>query len=680
MNKQNKPVLCALLFALAALIGMAVQPLAAAPPAESGLQSQSRTLTAVADAYIDSIEPDTNFGTTWITYLRVKVPDARRALVKFDIPSSIPPGSTILAATLQMMTNPYDHIPGRGLHVGVYKMNRPWVSTEATWRIASKGDSWQVAGANGAADRDEKPVVVTIVNAPSTQFSWLITGLAQGWVNNPASNHGLMLIGDVMSTEYRFGSARSADARLLPKLVIDYIPASTAPTATPTRTPTGAPTGAPTATPTVSPTNTPIGAPPVAQTPQSRTVAAAADAYIDSIEVDTNFGNEWLTYLRIKVPDARRALVKFDIPPAIPPGSTILAATLQMMTNAYDHIPGRGLHVGVYKMNRPWIANQATWRKASTGAFWQVEGGSGIADRDQDPVIVTIVNAPSTQFNWLITGLVQGWVNNPSSNHGLMLIGGVMSTEYRLGSVRNSDTRFHPKLVIDYIPASTAPTATPTPTRTLTPTATPTVTATPTNIATGAPTATPTATPTNTATGAPTATPTTTPTNTAIGAPTATATPTLTATPAGAPTGTPLASLWGQVGLPGRPAPAHPSWALPVTVDVAGVGTLQLQTDAQGRFMLTLPAPNSYTIGVKGLNTLRKVRHNVAVAAGTVVVDFGALLVGDCNGDNVIDVVDFSVLRSLFASNHPQADFNGDGIVDILDYSLFRANFGNTGD
>ena len=62
------------------------------------------------------------------------------------------------------------------------------------------------------------------------------------------------------------------------------------------------------------------------------------------------------------------------------------------------------------------------------------------------------------------------------------------------------------------------------------------------------------------------------------------------------------------------------------------------------------------------------------------------LLTGDINGDNMVDLRDFSLLAKAFnstsasASWNPNADLNCDGIVDLQDFSLLAANFNKAGD
>jgi hypothetical protein len=295
-----------------------------------------------------------------------------------------------------------------------------------------------------------------------------------------------------------------------------------------------------------------------------------------------------------------------------------------------------------------------------------------------------------------------------------------MSVEYRFDSSDNPNTGLWPELAINYIPPTptatptrtstvtrtptNSPTSTNTPTTTSTPTNTGTQTYTPTWTSTHTPTSTPTETGTATATRTPTdtATPTSTRTETPTKTPTGTLTPqatatltptpTLTFTPTNTttytptatqtlptPTGTPQAVINGSVTLQGRPAAPHSSWVLPISVNVSGVGTFNISTDNQGRFSLVVPPLRVYDISVKGLGTLGNIKNNLLVITGPYDIYFGTLLAGDCSGDNVVDVVDFSVFRSLFGGTAASSDFNGDGLVNIFDFSLFRMNFGRFG-
>lgn len=236
------------------------------------------------------------------------------------------------------------------------------------------------------------------------------------------------------------------------------------------------------------------------------------------------------------------------------------------------------------------------------------------------------------------------------------------------------------------------PTSTPVPTSrsTLTPTNTRTPTATHTNTWTVTRTATMTPTPTSVATWTPTATRTYTPTRRNTATPTWTQTATTTRPPASTPTPTRTmtvmgATLAGSVDLQGRPSKPSVCWAVPLAVtmyrqDGSIYHMVPLQTTAYGEFVMPNLEPGVYDIRLKNPLTLANVKTQVELRSGLNQVAFGTLVSGDCSDDNVIDVLDFSLLRSAFGTDNQVADLNNDGFVDVFDFSLLRTHFGMSGD
>jgi hypothetical protein len=108
-------------------------------------------------------------------------------------------------------------------------------------------------------------------------------------------------------------------------------------------------------------------------------------------------------------------------------------------------------------------------------------------------------------------------------------------------------------------------------------------------------------------------------------------------------------------------------------------------TDNQGDFSIDI-TPGTYNICVKSPRALSRRVNNVQFIAGQVTeVNFGTLLEGDANNDDVIDINDFGLLSDAFGSVPSDAnwddrcDFNRDGVVNIYDYGLLADNFGLAG-
>jgi len=53
-------------------------------------------------------------------------------------------------------------------------------------------------------------------------------------------------------------------------------------------------------------------------------------------------------------------------------------------------------------------------------------------------------------------------------------------------------------------------------------------------------------------------------------------------------------------------------------------------------------------------------------------------LPGDVDSDGMVNLIDFSILASLFGTADARADFNTDGTVNLADFSILAANFGKT--
>jgi hypothetical protein len=72
-------------------------------------------------------------------------------------------------------------------------------------------------------------------------------------------------------------------------------------------------------------------------------------------------------------------------------------------------------------------------------------------------------------------------------------------------------------------------------------------------------------------------------------------------------------------------------------------------------------------------------RNGVSQAASTEtlppVVDEARLL-GDTNGDGVVDITDLAFIANHYGTQDLAADINGDGQVDIVDMSIAASNYG----
>ena len=103
----------------------------------------------------------------------------------------------------------------------VYALKRAWSEQAATWRLYASGSTWEVAGAKGSNDRGAQ---VGSVVAPKTgkQTSTIPASVVQGWLDNPATNNGIIIANLTNIDGFDFSSRESATAANRPQLNVTY--------------------------------------------------------------------------------------------------------------------------------------------------------------------------------------------------------------------------------------------------------------------------------------------------------------------------------------------------------------------------------------------------------------------------------------------------------------------------
>ena len=172
---------------------------------------------------------------------------ARRGVLAFDIAGNIPPGSTITAISLSLnmsktpTNSAYvmelhkllaDWGEGTSIAPGEEGTGAPATLNDATWRHRFFDTIfWSTQGGDFSATVSASQSV-----GPLGHYMWSSAQMVadvQGWLDNPASNFGWLMLGDESTnlTAKRFDTRESTSP---PVLAITYIPAGTpTPTATP---------------------------------------------------------------------------------------------------------------------------------------------------------------------------------------------------------------------------------------------------------------------------------------------------------------------------------------------------------------------------------------------------------------------------------------------------------------
>lgn len=113
------------------------------------------------------------------------------------------------------------------------------------------------------------------------------------------------------------------------------------------------------------------------------------------------------------------------------------------------------------------------------------------------------------------------------------------------------------------------------------------------------------------------------------------------------------------------------------------INTYQVTTDSEGNYILPSIPEGTYDLTAKTISFLKVKKTDIPVSSGGTVmgIDF-TLYGGDCDGNDVVNAFDHSILNKAFGT-HPgdlkwdaRADIDGNGVVNAFDHSAQNVNFG----
>jgi hypothetical protein len=211
--------------------------------------------------------------------LYISADGREKPLVKFDL-TLLPANVEVVSATLTFFTWHKENVGT--ITVKAHEVRRPWAIGSVGWVSATQSTVWQSPGCAGDADRDPTPAASAVVTTTKAFYSLDVTGLARKWVGDPASNNGVLLVGEgIGSGTYVLVSSDQAETppyglnRYRPKLELTVRLEDPTPTATATSTSTSTPTFTSTATATATSTSTATTTPLPTGTP-TRTASPTA--------------------------------------------------------------------------------------------------------------------------------------------------------------------------------------------------------------------------------------------------------------------------------------------------------------------------------------------------------------------------------------------------------------------
>jgi hypothetical protein len=140
-------------------------------------------------------------------------------IISWDV-SSIPQSSIVQSVQIAL------HVTNKSKEsFEVYALTRSWDEGQATWNVASAGNNWSSAGAQGAGDFTGVPIgVLTATKKGVATITLNAAGVAmvQSWVNNPSDNFGIVIQNYVNTDGMDVATREAKKVEQRPKLSITY--------------------------------------------------------------------------------------------------------------------------------------------------------------------------------------------------------------------------------------------------------------------------------------------------------------------------------------------------------------------------------------------------------------------------------------------------------------------------
>jgi hypothetical protein len=206
-------------------------------------QTQEVTLDPSKDNSIYEESELSNGAGQYLFTGRTLQDNRRRALLKFDLSEAVPEGHIVDSASLVLVPS---LVKTDGTTVAIYKVTTFWgegssdaegpegkgapaTDGDATWiKSVVSGDPWVKPG----GDFDLQPIADTSVFLGTDALfeSAFLTSLVNSWIEDPTSNHGVIVKGDETKkgSAIRFNSREFANSGKLPMLKLYYQGATSA--------------------------------------------------------------------------------------------------------------------------------------------------------------------------------------------------------------------------------------------------------------------------------------------------------------------------------------------------------------------------------------------------------------------------------------------------------------------
>jgi hypothetical protein len=137
-------------------------------------------------------------------------------------------------------------------------------------------------------------------------------------------------------------------------------------------------------------------------------------------------------------------LLRWDLT-SIAPGTKITSASVTLtVTNSSAQA------YQAYALKRPWVGSAATWLLYAAGKSWQIAGAKGSLDRGTTVVGTVSPSTMGKQTFALDSAVVQGWVDSPASNNGIIIANATNTDGFTFSSREATTSSLRPQLSVTY--------------------------------------------------------------------------------------------------------------------------------------------------------------------------------------------------------------------------------------
>jgi hypothetical protein len=193
----------------------------------------------------------------------------------------------------------------------------------------------------------------------------------------------------------------------------------------------------------------------IASGTETRSLTSTADTQIVENAPTKNYGAA--TSLGVNENDQssigkdKFVLVKWDLS-GIAPGTQISSAsvTLNVTTTSPQSYQA-------YVLKQPWVESAATWNVFSSGMPWEVAGAKGALDKEATVAGSITPSVKGKNTLTLPVAVVQGWVDDPSTNRGIIIANPSSTRGFNFSSREDTDPTRRPQLTLDLPPDTNPP-------------------------------------------------------------------------------------------------------------------------------------------------------------------------------------------------------------------------------